>query len=443
MERRDPVNIGYARVSTADQNLQLQKDALRKANCDTIREEVKSGKADVERPVRDAILRELERGDTLTVWKLDRLGRSIRELDAIVRDLGQRGVKFKSVTETIDTSTPQGKLFFWLLSAFAEFERAQLIERTKAGRAARIANGLHPGGPRSYGFEKDRETVIPAEAKRLEEAASHARAGGSLGRLVDEWNRAGVAAMSGGKWHETTLRRMLENPRLVPLVLDQDTHDALVRLYAPAKARQRLGAPAVHLLSGILICGACGTPMYFNLHTVERGVTMPVYMCRKAYGGRWRGCGRVSIACHVAEPFIAAAVKDAACGPHLPEVITARRAALLGDDATAEQLDAWRTEIEELETVLGTRFATEEHRARHAGLTGNLRRAQARLIAQPELQELMDLPRTEGAFTAMWEGADVAERRRVVKLLLRSVTVKPTGRGGRFTPDRLVPDWKI
>ncbi|HEX9342773.1 MAG TPA: recombinase family protein, partial [Actinomycetota bacterium] len=145
------MNIGYARVSTADQNLQLQKDALRKANCDTIREEVKSGKADVERPVRDAILRELERGDTLTVWKLDRLGRSIRELDAIVRDLGQRGVKFKSVTETIDTSTPQGKLFFWLLSAFAEFERAQLIERTKAGRAARIANGLHPGGPRSYG----------------------------------------------------------------------------------------------------------------------------------------------------------------------------------------------------------------------------------------------------------------------------------------------------
>jgi DNA invertase Pin-like site-specific DNA recombinase len=109
------VDIGYARVSTDDQELKLQLVALERAGCWPIRKETASGVAK-KRPVRDEVLKELQRGDTLTVWKLDRLGRSVVDLKTIITDLEQRGVKFRSLTEHIDTSTAQGWLFFQLLA---------------------------------------------------------------------------------------------------------------------------------------------------------------------------------------------------------------------------------------------------------------------------------------------------------------------------------------
>jgi DNA invertase Pin-like site-specific DNA recombinase len=138
------MNIGYARVSTDDQLLDLQTDALKGYGCETIYEEHASGK-NTARPELENCLKALRSGDTLTVWRLDRLGRSLHDLTAIVNDLEARGIGFVSLTEQINTTSPSGKLVFHLFASLAEFERNLIRERTTAGLASARARG-RPGG---------------------------------------------------------------------------------------------------------------------------------------------------------------------------------------------------------------------------------------------------------------------------------------------------------
>jgi DNA invertase Pin-like site-specific DNA recombinase len=135
------MKLGYARVSTDDQSLALQLDALERAGCERIyRDEGASG-SQVSRPALDRLLRELKPGDTLITWKLDRLGRSLRHLIAIVTELDGRGICFNSLSEAIDTKTASGRFLFHVLGALAEFERALISERTRAGMAAAKLRG--------------------------------------------------------------------------------------------------------------------------------------------------------------------------------------------------------------------------------------------------------------------------------------------------------------
>lgn len=136
--------IGYARVSTDDQNLDLQTDALTKAGCVEIYEEKASGK-NAERLELDHCLRALRPGDALTVWRLDRLGRSLPDLVRIVGDLERRGIAFESITEKIETGSAAGKLVFHVFAALAEFERNLIRERTHAGLTAARARGRTGG----------------------------------------------------------------------------------------------------------------------------------------------------------------------------------------------------------------------------------------------------------------------------------------------------------
>lgn len=131
--------IGYARVSTGDQNLDLQKNALVRAECEQIFEDTASGKCQTPR-LRRAI-RRLKPGDSLVVWKLDRLGRSVRDLISLVSELQDKGIHFRSLTDSIDTSTPAGRFFFHVMSALAEMERELIVERTRAGLAAAREQG--------------------------------------------------------------------------------------------------------------------------------------------------------------------------------------------------------------------------------------------------------------------------------------------------------------
>jgi len=138
--------IGYARVSTDDQNLDLQRDALEKANCEQIYADQVSG-TKARRPGLETALSHLRSGDTLVVWRLDRLGRSLRHLIDTVTDLQEKGIGFKSLTENIDTTTSGGKLVFHIFGALAEFEREIIRERTQAGLQAARARGRQ-GGPK-------------------------------------------------------------------------------------------------------------------------------------------------------------------------------------------------------------------------------------------------------------------------------------------------------
>ena len=134
--------IGYARVSTEDQNLALQTDALTRSGCKKIyQEKVSSTKA--QRPALEELLSHLRAEDTLVVWKLDRLGRSLKELISLIAMFSERHIHFKSLNENIDTSTPTGQLIFHIFCALAEFEREVIRQRTLAGlQAARARNKL-------------------------------------------------------------------------------------------------------------------------------------------------------------------------------------------------------------------------------------------------------------------------------------------------------------
>lgn len=136
--------IGYARVSTDDQHLELQRDALLQAGCGVVYEEAISGKSSA-RPELEQCRKALRAGDTLVVWRLDRLGRSLPDLVQIIADLEQRGIGFESLAEKIETGSASGKLVFHVFAALAEFERGLIRERTKAGLAAARARGRAGG----------------------------------------------------------------------------------------------------------------------------------------------------------------------------------------------------------------------------------------------------------------------------------------------------------
>jgi predicted site-specific integrase-resolvase len=141
-----PMLIGYARVSTVDQNLALQRDALTEAGCAKIFTEQMSG-AVTDRPALHDALQFARSGDTLIVWKLDRLARSMKQLIETVESLRLRGIGFRSLTEALDTTTAQGRLVYHMFGALAEFERSLIRERTQAGLAAARRAGRTGGRP--------------------------------------------------------------------------------------------------------------------------------------------------------------------------------------------------------------------------------------------------------------------------------------------------------
>ena len=139
--------IGYARVSTQDQTLDLQTDALNRAGCEKMFTDTTSG-AKSERPGLQEAMNHLRAGDTLVVWRLDRLGRTLKHLIATITDLSDKGIGFKSLQENIDTTTSGGKLIFHIFGALAEFEREVIKERTIAGLQAARARGRLGGRPK-------------------------------------------------------------------------------------------------------------------------------------------------------------------------------------------------------------------------------------------------------------------------------------------------------
>lgn len=147
---------GYARVSTNDQTTDLQRDALEKAGCDRILTDVASG-TKTRRPELNHMLDLLREGDTVVVWKLDRLGRSVRNLVDLMTTFDEKGVQFRSLTESIDTSTPGGTLVFNIFGSLAQFERDLIRERTRAGLKAARARGRKGGRPAKLDEKQVRE----------------------------------------------------------------------------------------------------------------------------------------------------------------------------------------------------------------------------------------------------------------------------------------------
>ncbi len=150
--------VGYARVSTQDQNPELQLDALGQAQCERVFHEKASGAA-TDRPELAKVLDFMRQGDTLVVWKLDRLGRSLKHLVQTVQALSERGVGLKSLQESLDTTSSGGKLIFHIFAALAEFERDIIQERTQAGLLAARARGRKGGRPKGRDERKQAAAI--------------------------------------------------------------------------------------------------------------------------------------------------------------------------------------------------------------------------------------------------------------------------------------------
>jgi len=155
------VKIGYVRVSTKEQSFDLQIDALQQAGCEKLHREVVSG-ARTERPGLDRAVDSLRAGDVLVIWKLDRLGRSLKHLVELVNTLRERGIGLQSLNDPIDTTTPQGRLSFNLFASLAEFERDLIRERTQAGLSAARARGRNGGRPKGLSAQAE-ATACAAE----------------------------------------------------------------------------------------------------------------------------------------------------------------------------------------------------------------------------------------------------------------------------------------
>ncbi len=177
--------IGYARISTIDQNLDLQLDALSRAGCEKVfRDEGVSG-AKAKRPGLEETLKALNAGDHLVVWKLDRLGRSLRHLIDLITAFEEKGVGFTSISDGIDTTTPIGKLFFHLSGAFAEYETNINSERTKAGMAAAKARGVKMGRPKKRTLQQQQE-IVKFESASLDATARQLGADNSVAESQDD-----------------------------------------------------------------------------------------------------------------------------------------------------------------------------------------------------------------------------------------------------------------
>jgi len=153
------MKIGYARVSTQDQNFELQEDSLNKSGCEIVFTEIASG-AKADRPELDKLIGQLRKGDIVIVYKLDRLGRSLKHLLEIVDLLNRKEVGLQSISDSIDTTTPQGRLFFNISASFAEFEKDLIRERTKAGLEAARARGRKGGRRRGMSKEAEQKAIL-------------------------------------------------------------------------------------------------------------------------------------------------------------------------------------------------------------------------------------------------------------------------------------------
>jgi DNA invertase Pin-like site-specific DNA recombinase len=151
--------LGYARISSKDQNLDLQLDALKKAGCELLFKDIISG-AKTNRPALDKMLEQARKGDIIVVWKLDRLGRSLKHLVELIALLIDKGIGFKSLNDNIDTTTSQGRLIFNIFASLAEFERDLISERTKAGLQAARSRGRVGGRPKGLSENAKLKAIV-------------------------------------------------------------------------------------------------------------------------------------------------------------------------------------------------------------------------------------------------------------------------------------------
>lgn len=415
---------------------------------------------DVVRSRYEALLAAMDAGeiDGVIVWKLDRLMRRIVEFSRFWAIAAEHDVALVSKHDPVDTTTPLGLAVVYLIVALAEQESRNTSLRARR-RHLEIAQegGLSGGGHRPFGFEPDRVTVRPDEAKEIRDAARRALAGASLRSITHDWQDRGIVTVTGAMWQATTIRRLLcsgrisgqrehlgkiVGPAVWPAIIDpEDTARLRVVLNGGGPG---YGSARSYLLTGFVVCGACGTVMSARAANRKKGgrsYRYRRYHCAKDRGG----CDRVGISAARLEDWIVAMVTS-----RLDQAaIAALRAARGGQDDTLliETVQRLEAKLDQFARDCADDLITRsEYLAARGPMVERLQAARVQLAGQRPATALDGL---EGDLRVVWPSLAFDRQRAILGMVLESVTVGPTTRANnRFDESRFLPPqgevrWKM
>ena len=399
------------------------------------------------RPEWDRLKAQVEAGavDVVVAYSADRLTRHPRELEDLVDLLESSGTKVATVTSgEYNLDTADGRAIARIHGTIARQSSEKASERIKRAQRQAAASGRPHGGRRRFGYSKDGRTINHREAEVIRQGAADVLAGVALAQVARDWNAAGVLTPKGRDWNSTTVRDVLDNPRLAgfrtyqgkvvgagdwPAIIDEATHRALLAVFDDPDRKQR-GAPTKSLLGGLLRCGSCGTVMHQQRRSKDNA---PLYSC-----DRRNGCGNVSGVAHAVDRVVSEAFLALLTDPDNLAMVTAET-----DDNQAGELSERLAVLDQRERALGARLAAGELTdlvlqgalaeigKERADVTGQLRAA----ATQPQ----RITPGEVGALVESWDDLDREGRRAAIEVVVDSVTIAPVIRptGNRFDADRV------
>ena len=402
------------------------------------------------RPEYERLLDDLraKRLSAVVAYHPDRLYRRPADLESFIDAVQAAGAEVATVRAgDVDLSTASGRMVARILGAVSRQESERIGERVARAKHERARQGRAAGGGlRPFGLTADRTAVVEDEARVLREVADAILAGRSWRSQVDRLNAEGMRTTAGNQWTIGTLRRTLTSPYVAglrsyrgeivgatawPAIIDQDTWELL---RAGASARRRPGRPPKRqrLLSGLLACCHCGSPLYVGQASRRRG---DVYRCAKVARTDGTGCGRLTIAADLADRTVSDTVADWLQHPTFLAELDAWLA--YGDEAAAEAL-AELSEIERQQVVLAQRWADGKlPDAAYEAAVATLARRQAEVEARLDGRARASASDLTGAdIAAAWEALTTDERREVISLVATiPIVVTP----GRDDQQRVVP----
>jgi site-specific DNA recombinase len=413
-------------------------------------------KKGVHRPAYERLLNDVGSGaiDGVVVWKLDRLVRRASEFERFWSVCEGAGATLAAVHDPIDTSSDIGMVIVRMLVNFAQLEAANTSSRVKRQIAERAQNGglTVYGGRRPFGFESDRRTIRPEEADLVRDAAARVIAGESITRLARDWNEKGIRTTTGGRWAQTTLRRVLSSPRMAgllehngtvvgdapwPAIVDRQTWEQLRAVLDRRRGDQPRYGPRAHVLVGLIRCGLCGSKLSALAPWGRRRTV--TYICPMPSSGR--GCGRISIAGPLLEEVVAGAAFEALASPELARAVKA--ATSNGHDADLVRvITEGRAVLEGLDDdFYDGRIDRARWQRQTSRLTDRIEQAQRQLAKSSNAGILAEIPRSRSALERIWQDRDVAWRAELLGAVIERIEIAPS-KAYRFDPERISVVWK-
>jgi site-specific DNA recombinase len=405
--------------------------------------------------------------DAVIAWHTDRLHRSPRELEEFIDVCERGGVAVETVKAgPVDLSTPAGRAVARTLGAWARYESEHKAERNRR-KALELAQAgkIAGGGPRPFGYERNRMTVRESEAQMIREWVRRVLAGEPVRTLARDLNSRGIPTSSGKEWSAQTLKRMLASGRISgqrdhhpqsptgnkrplvgeivadavwPAIISKEDTARLRALLMNPGRRLTPATPRRCLLTGILRCASCGSGMCGR----PRDGGRMRYVCNKMPSNNH--CGKTYVLASSADEHVTQMVKVALDSRDFVKALQARGRSD-GDDSVLEQMTADQSKLEELAADYATNVITRKEwlRAREL-LEARLEAARKRLSTNSQTAALEGLRGDSVTFGEVWEGLSLHRRRAVITALFDRIIVHPGVQGrNRFDPQRLEPVWRV